>query len=107
MTYNVTGLTTGATYRFLAVTRFADQVSKKSNVQLVTLLDQEQHNYRVGDVNHDSAVDIDDVTLLISCLLNGWDDNICSTCANVDGAGGIDIDDVTSLIGIVLGMSVQ
>jgi hypothetical protein len=107
MTHNVTGLTTGATYRFLAVTRFADQVSKKSNVQLVTLLDQEQHNYRVGDVNHDSAVDIDDVTLLISCLLNGWDDNICSTCANVDGAGGIDIDDVTSLIGIVLGMSVQ
>ena len=107
MTYNVTGLNTGATYRFLAVTRFADQVSKKSNVQLVTLLDQEQHNYRVGDVNHDSAVDIDDVTLLISCLLNGWDDNICSTCANVDGAGGIDIDDVTSLIGIVLGMSVQ
>ena len=107
MTYNVTGLTAGATYRFLAVTRFADQVSKKSNVQLVTLLDQEQHNYRVGDVNHDSAVDIDDVTLLISCLLNGWDDNICSTCANVDGAGGIDIDDVTSLIGIVLGMSVQ
>lgn len=107
MTYNVTGLTTGATYRFLAVTRFADQVTKKSNVQLVTLLDQEQHNYRVGDVNHDSAVDIDDVTLLISCLLNGWDDNICSTCANVDGAGGIDIDDVTSLIGIVLGMSVQ
>ena len=107
MTYNVTGLTTGATYRFLAVTRFADQVSKKSNVLLVTLLDQEQHNYRVGDVNHDSAVDIDDVTLLISCLLNGWDDNICSTCANVDGAGGIDIDDVTSLIGIVLGMSVQ
>lgn len=107
MTYNVTGLTTGATYRFLAVTRFADQVSKKSNVQLVTMLDQEQHNYRVGDVNHDSAVDIDDVTLLISCLLNGWDDNICSTCANVDGAGGIDIDDVTSLIGIVLGMSVQ
>ena len=61
----------------------------------------------MGDVNHDSAVDIDDVTLLISCLLNGWDDNICSTCANVDGAGGIDIDDVTSLIGIVLGMSVQ
>ena len=107
MTYNVTGLTTGATYRFLAVTRFADQETKKSNVQLVTLLDQEQHNYRVGDVNHDSAVDIDDVTLLISCLLNGWDDNICSTCANVDGAGGIDIDDVTSLIGIVLGMSVQ
>lgn len=107
MTHNVTGLNTGATYRFLAVTRFADQVSKKSNVQLVTLLDQEQHNYRVGDVNHDSAVDIDDVTLLISCLLNGWDDNICSTCANVDGAGGIDIDDVTSLIGIVLGMSVQ
>ena len=107
MTYNVTGLTTGATYRFLAVTRFADQVSKKSNVQLVTMLDQEQHNYRVGDVNHDSAVDIDDVTLLISCLLNGWDDNICSTCANVDGAGGIDIDDVTSLIDIVLGMSVQ
>jgi len=44
---------------------------------------------------------------VLSCLLNGWDDNICSTCANVDGAGGINIDDVTSLIGIVLGMSVQ
>ena len=106
-TCDVTGLSTGATYRFLAVTRFADLVTRKSNVQLVTLLDQEQHTYSAGDVDHNGAVDINDVALLISCLLNGWDDGICSTCANVDGVGGIDINDVAGLIDIVLGMDTR
>ena len=101
---NVTGLTAGDTYRFMVVTRYVDQQTKRSNRQQVTLLEQEQHNYRVGDVNHDNHVDIDDVTLLIDYILKGLDEDACSTCADVDGMGGIDIDDVTRLIDIVLGI---
>ena len=101
--YTVTGLETGATYRYQVVTRYADGVTKKSNMQLVTLLEQQEHEFRAGDVNHDHVVDIDDVTLLIAYVLNGTADGTCTTCGNVNGQGGIDIDDVTALISIVLG----
>ncbi len=105
-TYNVSGLDRGATYRFLVVTRFADEVSKKSNLQLVTLLEQDEHNYMTGDVNHDGDVDIVDATTLINCLLYGFDDSACPICANVDGEDGVDIVDATALINILLGVEV-
>ena len=100
--YNVTGLNTGATYRFLVVTRFADQVTKKSNLQLVTLTAQEEHNYTAGDVNHDSAIDIRDVVVLIDCLLSGFNENTCAICADVNGDDDVNIRDVTRLIDILL-----
>ena len=100
--YNVTGLNTGATYRFLVVTRFADQVTKKSNLQLVTLTAQEEHNYTAGDVNHDSAIDIRDVVVLIDCLLSGFNENTCAICADVNGDADVNIRDVTRLIDILL-----
>jgi hypothetical protein len=100
--YFVTGLETGATYRYQLVTQFADGVTKKSNMQLVTLLDQEEHNYQVGDVNHDGTVSIADVTALINCLLVGIDENTCAIGADVDGMNGISIGDVTCLITILL-----
>lgn len=100
--YNVSGLTTGATYRYLVVTRFADQVTKKSNQQLVTLTAQEEHNYTAGDVNHDSAIDIRDVVVLIDCLLSGFNENTCAICADVNGDGDANIRDVTRLIDILL-----
>ena len=100
--YNVTGLNTGATCRFLVVTRFADQVTKKSNLQLVILAAQEEHNYTAGDVNHDSAIDIRDVVVLIDCLLSGFNENTCAICADVNGDDDVNIRDVTRLIDILL-----
>ena len=100
--YSVTGLETGETYRYQLVTQFADGVTKKSNMQLVTLLEQEEHNYKVGDVNHDGILTIADVTAIINCLLSDIDENTCVICANVDGKDGISIGDVTCLITILL-----
>ena len=54
------------------------------------------HDYEVGDVNHDHAVNIADVTALIDYLLGSG--SVCETCANVNGDEGINIADVTALI---------
>ena len=99
--YTVTGLTEGGTYRFLVVTHFADGTTKKSNTEIVTLSDQPEHGYRVGDVNHDGKIAINDVTALIDYLLGG-NDNACLICADVNGQGGVTIADVTALIDLLL-----
>jgi hypothetical protein len=54
------------------------------------------HEYEVGDVNHDEAVNIADVTALIDYLLGSG--SVCEICANVNGDEGINIADVTALI---------
>ena len=54
-----------------------------------------------GDVNHDEAVNIFDVTTLIDYLLNDQTE-ICHDCADVNGDGVINIADVTSLIDVLL-----
>ena len=59
------------------------------------------HDYEVGDVNHDHAVNIADVTALIDYLLGSG--SVCETCANVNGDEGINIGDVTALIDLLLG----
>ena len=99
--YHVTGLSTGTTYRYLVVTRFADGMTWKSNKQIVTLLEDHPHSFGVGDVNHDHNLSITDVTTLIDYLLNGSDE-ICLICADVNADGKISISDVTSLIEILL-----
>ena len=58
------------------------------------------HDYEVGDVNHDHAVNIADVTALIDYLLGSG--SVCETCANVNGDEGINIADVTALIDMLL-----
>lgn len=60
------------------------------------------HGYDVGDVNHDHAVNIADVTKLIDYLLDD-STTICLICADVKSDGAINIADVTSLIDILLG----
>ena len=60
------------------------------------------HGYSVGDVNHDMAVNIADVTRLIDYLLNEQTD-ICTVCADVKVDGAINIADVTALIDLLLG----
>ena len=59
---------------------------------------------RPGDVNHDGAIDIEDVTALINSVL-GNESVICATCGDVNGSGNIDVEDVTALIDIILGNS--
>jgi hypothetical protein len=100
--HTVTGLTAGATYRYLVVTHYADGVTKKSNLQLVTLLDEQDHSYVAGDVNHDGRLSINDVATLVNYLLNESGDT-CLICADVNGDEKISIADVTALINILLG----
>ena len=95
--YTVTGLSAGGTYRFLVVTHYADATSKKSNRQVVTLSEQPEHTYELGDVNHDGSVSIKDVTDLIDYLL-GANDIICPICSDVHGDESVTIADVTALI---------
>ena len=59
--------------------------------------------FALGDVNHDGEVDVSDVTLLITYVLNGTAEGFFDDVADVDGAEGIDVGDVTALIGSVLG----
>ena len=63
---------------------------------LLPLFSQVGHGYELGDVNHDEAVNISDVTALIDYLLGSG--SVCEICANVNGDEGINISDVTALI---------
>ena len=98
--YTIDELQVGATYRYQVVAHYADGMTKKSNMQLVTLLEQQEHNYPAGDVNHDYALDIDDVTLLIFHILGNT--SVCATCGDVNGDNDIDVDDITMLINLIL-----
>lgn len=94
--YTLDNLTAGATYDFRVMAHYADgSESLWSNTQEVTLL--QGHAFELGDVNHDGAVSIADVTALIDYLL-GSGSNICLTCADVTDDGEITIADVTALI---------
>ena len=55
------------------------------------------HNYTAGDANHDQAVSIKDVTMIIDYLL-GATDGCCVKCADVNGKDGVSISDVTVLV---------
>ena len=69
-----------------------------SNTQMVTLFDNgpAPHEYAVGDVNHDHAINIADVTALIDYLLGSG--NVCTICGDVNQDHAINIADVTALI---------
>ena len=58
---------------------------------------------KMGDVNDDDLVDIQDITLLIEHVLNGAAIN--EENADIDHNGTIDIDDVVATINIVLGLN--
>ena len=62
--------------------------------------------YKIGDVNKDGSVKIDDVTALIDALLSGETsvetDNYSPVNANVNGDAGVTIADVTALIDMLL-----
>lgn len=94
-TYAVEGLTPGTTYEFYVEVKQNTGKSYQSVVREVTLPGG-GHGYELGDVNHDEAVNIGDVTALIDYLLGSG--SVCEICANVNGDEGINIGDVTALI---------
>ena len=67
---------------------------------IVTVASQEEPEYELGDVNHDHAVNIADVTALIDYLLN--DASLAPAEANVNGDENVNISDVTTLIDMLL-----
>ena len=100
--YVVENLTPGATYTYYVEANYIDDTKAASNVETVTLLEDQGHGFDLGDVNHDGSVSIKDVTDLIDYLLGG-DNGICLICADVNGVDGVSIADVTTLIDKLLG----
>ena len=99
--YEVKGLTAGATYTYYVEANYIDGAKAASNVETVTLTDAPEHNYQLGDVDHDGSINISDVTALIDMLL-GNEGAGCPICADVDGNHDVNISDVTALIDMLL-----
>ena len=98
--YTVKNLTENGTFYFYVMANYVDGGVCDSNIEEVTLFGS-GHDYELGDVNHDGAVSINDVTVLIDYLLGNGE--ICMTCADMTGEGEISIADVTALIDKLLG----
>ena len=100
--YVVENLTPGATYTYYVEANYIDGTKAASNVENVTLLEQQGHGYEVGDVNHDGSINIADVTALIDGLLDSSLE-LCPICADINSDGSINIADVAALIDNLLG----
>ncbi len=57
---------------------------------------------RLGDVNGDGIIDVSDVTMLISHVLEQQDDVLVMAVADMDDNGDLDVSDVVKLIALVL-----
>ena len=97
--FNIEGLTPGVTYYYRVRALYNDSTySEWSNVQSVTLpIPAVEHEYELGDVNHDHMIGIADLAWLIDLILN-MPNNACLICADVSQDGIIDIADITRLI---------
>ena len=98
----VENLTPGATYDYYVVANYIDGTSAQSNVETVTLPEQQEHGFDTGDVDHSGSVDIGDVSALIDYLLDN-SKPACLICADFDATGQVDIGDVSALIDYLLG----
>lgn len=99
--YNVTNLSAGGTFFYKVKAHYIDGTeSEWSNIEQVTL-SGEAHNYAPGDVNHDRIVNVTDITVLISAVLNNGE-GVCPVCADVASDGLINVTDITTLINMVL-----
>lgn len=102
--YTVSGLTAGGTFNYRVKAHYVNGTqSEWSNLEVVTLFDNgpAPHEFEAGDVNHDSIINISDVTILIDYLLDNSNE-ICTTCADVTSDGLVNISDVTALIDYLL-----
>ena len=99
--YTVRDLEPGGSYFGHIMAHYIDgTTSPWSETQLVTL-PAGGHSYEPGDVDHDGAVTIADVTILIDYLLAGTTP-LCQDCADMDNSGTVTISDVTILIDLLL-----
>lgn len=106
MFYTVENLTAGGTFLYRVKALYIDGTeSDWSNIQEVTLHENE-HPYQVGDVNHDTFINVSDVTALIAYIL-GTNETVCPVCGNMDGNESINVADVTALIAFILNGSSQ
>ncbi len=100
MYYVVENLTPGATYSYYVEANYIDGTKAGSNIETVTLLEEQGGDHLLGDVNHDGMFSIKDVTDLIDYLMNGGD--ICTECADFNGVDGVSVADATSMIDYLL-----
>ena len=98
--YTVSDLAAGGSFYYRVKAHYIDGTSSQWSKSSYVVLSGSSHDYQAGDVNHDGALNIQDVTALINFLLNGG--GACETCADVDGDEIIGITDVTTLISILL-----
>jgi hypothetical protein len=61
----------------------------------------EEPEYQLGDVNRDGFINVSDVTMLISMILNSAD---YDAIGDMDGSGNLNVVDVTALIAFILNM---
>lgn len=97
----VDGVDVTVTFRPMAVQDYTASVTVSSPEAKHVVINFKGHGCQVGDLNHDGDVNISDVTILISAVLNSSSD-VCPICADVDGDSSIAIGDVTALISMVL-----
>ncbi|MBO4815044.1 MAG: C10 family peptidase [Muribaculaceae bacterium] len=97
LNYKVTGLQPGTTYLYDVKAVNADSQSKWSNkIEVVTL------SGTPGDANGDGAVDVNDVTAVISYILGKNPEPFNIGNADLNGDGEVNVNDVTLIIGIIL-----
>ncbi|MBR5170634.1 MAG: C10 family peptidase [Muribaculaceae bacterium] len=97
--YTVENLAAEGTFLYRVKAMYIDGTeSDWSNVEEVTLFDS---GHKPGDVNHDTFVNISDVSALISYILNE-DGDICLDCADFNGDHVVNISDVMDMITLIL-----
>ena len=81
-------------------TEVAFKVNQQCRFTTITVTVAGPVGYELGDVNHDHAVNIADVTALIDYLLS--DASLAPAEADVNGDENVNISDVTTLIDMLL-----
>jgi hypothetical protein len=95
--YTVGNLQPGTTYLYRVMANYVNGTqSRWSNMREVTLLSSPA---LTGDVDGNGLVNIDDLTLLIECLLN---DGEAIGNTDIDADGQMNIEDVSALIEILI-----
>lgn len=74
-----------------------DKSESKTDVG-ITPQEPETPEGKIGDINGDNILDVNDITTLVTKILNDDTDNKC----NVNGDNVVDINDITALITIII-----
>lgn len=75
-------------------------IYKSGASELATYTFTVTSDWAKGDLNHDGLVNVDDVTELVTAILDG---NTTNTAYDIDANGSVNVDDVTALVNLILG----